>query len=123
MERESALLREAMAAGEGDPEEVMQAMLQVLFSKERLLDPLQRVAQELRLYLQQEQEKVGADGGDRDRLESLLRGVESVCAAYERGAEVQEVVRLMEEVGQYGDPPAQVLQRVPEFTRMWEQEE
>ena len=110
---EAAMKRmfESVASGQGGMQGMMDRMLQHLLSKDVLYEPMKEIAELFPPWLKKNGKKIPDD--ELTRFESQLAKTRAIVAAFEdETVEHAEIVRLLQEMQSFGNPPEEIMKEM-----------
>jgi len=110
---EAAMKRmfEGIASGQGGMQGMMDNMLQHLLSKDVLYEPMKEIAELYPPWLKKNGKKIPDD--ELTRFESQLAKTRAIVAAFEdETVEHAEIVRLLQEMQSFGNPPDEIMKEM-----------
>ena len=110
---EAAMKRmfEGIASGQGGMQEMMDNMLKHLLSKDVLYEPMKEIAELYPPWLKKNGKKIPDD--ELTRFESQLAKTRAIVAAFEdETVEHAEIVRLLQEMQSFGNPPDEIMKEM-----------
>lgn len=106
------MMKEALEQLEGSPEfaSIMEKMMGSLLSKEVLYEPIKQMKEKYPAWLANNRDKVSAE--EFARYSKQFEYVQRLCVLYESDSTMAEIMNVMQEMQEHGQPPEDIVQEM-----------